>query len=82
MEENNQNNVILPKLLIWCCDTPPPTGNWTNVLWQNFSSCPQEISIPYLVEKHSDKLKNKLLTWIYDLGETKINKKRIVIHQL
>jgi surface carbohydrate biosynthesis protein (TIGR04326 family) len=80
MIDSNQHDLEHHTLFLWCSEKPAPVGHWTTVLWQNFSSNTNEISIPYLVEQQSDVLKKRLLAWIYDLGELKINHKRLIDH--
>lgn len=69
-------------LLIWDAEESPPNGNWTTVLWNSFGKVddPDVISIPTLIEEQSDILKARYLAWIYELGEVRINGKRLVDH--
>lgn len=69
-------------LLIWDCDKEPPPGDWLTALWQSYDTGKRAdvISIPQLVEDNSESLRAKYLAWIYDLGESKVNGKRIVDH--
>ena len=48
--------------------------------WQSYDSIGSHtnISIPRLVEEDSNSLRSSYLSLIYDLGETKINKKRVI----
>jgi surface carbohydrate biosynthesis protein (TIGR04326 family) len=68
--------------LLWDAELPPKRGDWTVVLWRSYgdSRAINEISIPNLVEKKSDKLKNGLLAWLYSLGESYFDEKRLVDH--
>lgn len=69
-------------LLVWDAEGLPPVGNWTTVLWSGFGKAddPNVISIPTLVETQADALKARYLAWIYELGEARINGKRLVDH--
>lgn len=69
-------------LLVWDAEGPPPVGDWTTVLWSSFGKAndPNVISIPTLVEEQADALRARYLAWIYELGETRINGKRLVDH--
>jgi surface carbohydrate biosynthesis protein (TIGR04326 family) len=69
-------------LLIWDKDGPPPDGDWITILWSSFegSSDTNIISIPALVEEQADALRTRYLAWIYELGETLINGKRLIDH--
>lgn len=69
-------------LLVWDTEGSPPSGDWTTVLWSSFANAtdPSTISIPKLVEEQADALKSRYLAWIYELGETFINGKRVIDH--
>lgn len=69
-------------LLVWDAEGSPPVGDWTTVLWSSFGKAndPRFISIPALVEEQADTLRARYLAWIYELGETRINGKRLVDH--
>ncbi len=71
-----------PTVLIWDSDGEPPAGNWLTVLWSNYDTKGRNdvVSIPFLVEKNAESLRARYLKWIHDLGETKVNGKRIVDH--
>lgn len=70
------------KWLIWDLDIQPPTGDWMVVFWKKHGNDLEQnqISIPSLVEERADELKKRLLGWIYDLGHTVIQKKRLIDH--
>lgn len=69
-------------LLVWDADVSPPVGDWITVLWSGFEKVNDRgiISIPMLVEARADALRAHYLAWIYELGETRINGKRLVDH--
>ncbi len=69
-------------LLIWDSLDSPPKGDWFTVLWSGFEdgTTPNAISIPQLVEDHDDELKARYLAWIYELGEKRIQGRRVVDH--
>lgn len=69
-------------LLLWDGKELPPAGNWAAVaLWRGFNDHNiATYSIPRLVEEHAHELRAQYLAWIYDLGETVINGKRLVDH--
>ena len=48
------------------------------ILWRSISNDKNIISIPSLIEKWSDSLKNEYLDWIYKLGNFKIRNKKII----
>lgn len=67
-------------LLVWDAKGLPPAGDWTTVLWGGFGDCaaPNAISIPRLLEANADRLRTRYLAWIYELGEMRINGRRLV----
>lgn len=66
-------------LLVWDTEGSPPSGNWTTILWSGFGKAndPGVISIPTLVEEQADTLRIRYLAWIHELGETRIDGKRL-----
>ena len=50
------------------------------VLWRDFGAHdnPHVISVPKCIEEHAEKLRSRFLAWVYDLGETIIEGKRLV----
>jgi surface carbohydrate biosynthesis protein (TIGR04326 family) len=73
---------MLDSVLVWDAEESPPFGDWTTVLWRGFvdSASPDAISMPNLVEDQADTLKARYLAWIYELGETRIEGRRLVDH--
>jgi surface carbohydrate biosynthesis protein (TIGR04326 family) len=69
-------------LIIWDSEELPPSSNEVIVLWRGFSggATPDMISIPSLIEKNAEAHKVRYLAWIYDLGETLIQGRRLVDH--
>ena len=66
------------QILIWDIEEEEPDSSSTILLWQSLSENKNSISIPRLVEKNSDHLKKIYLSWIYELGESQINHKRLI----
>lgn len=67
--------------IIWDAEGMPPEGEWTAVLWRRYGECgSQSYSIPRLVEEQADSLRERYLAWIYDLGESHIEDKRLIDH--
>lgn len=78
--QNSENRLV--SMFVWDAEGSPPVGNWTSVLWRSFgeSSSPDTVSIPKLVEANADVLRTSYLAWIYELGETCIQRRRLVDH--
>lgn len=68
------------RLLVWDAEGIPPVGDWITVLWSSFGEVGDTsvVSMPKLVEEQADTLRSRYLFWIYELGETRINDKRLV----
>lgn len=69
-------------LHVWDADGSPPVGDGTIVLWRQYASIqyPAAISIPEIVERHADALRASYLAWIHDLGEARIDGRRVIDH--
>ena len=69
-------------LLIWDVENPPDVTIGKVALWRSFSDGLSNniVSIPALVEKDADVLRQRYLSWIYALGESKIQGCRLVDH--
>jgi len=69
-------------LLVWDAEGSPPVGDWTTVLWRRYADPedPTVISITQRVEQEADELRARYLAWIYDLGETWFNGRRVIDH--
>lgn len=71
------------RLIILDGATPVQLGTFDRVvLWRSFTEVgfPDAISIPELVENDSNRLRSRFLGLIYELGELKIDGKRLVDH--
>ena len=77
MTQNFKNSDIL---LVWDSEGDVPNTFGTTVLWNSFKASTHDniISAPILVESYSHELRNKILGWIYHVGETRIKGTRIV----
>lgn len=72
----------LAKVVIWDADGSPPIGDCTTVLWRSFEDgvLPGVVSIPRLVDENADILRRRYLAWVYELGERRIEGRRLVEH--
>jgi len=67
--------------MIWDTDGLPPDGEWIPVLWRSYGESGRpSYSIPRLVEEHAESLRERYLAWIYNLGESRIDNKRLIDH--
>ncbi len=72
----------LEKVLVWDAVDLPPSADGTTVLWRGFAdgAADNVVSIPRRVEENSDALRARYLAWVYDLGELRIQGRRLVDH--
>lgn len=78
--QNNVENVST--LIVWDADGAPPIGDWVVVHWRDFenNSSLKDVSIPWLVERHSEDLRRRYLAWVYELGERHIQGSSLIDH--
>jgi surface carbohydrate biosynthesis protein (TIGR04326 family) len=71
-------------LLVWDDEGEPQVGDWTTVLWRQFSDINDSsaISIVNVVEQKAVELRARYLKWIYDLGVVTIDGKKVIDHLL
>lgn len=67
-------------VLVWDQETDPEPRGMAVLLWRSFRTdqCPGSISVPAWVEANADALRARLLAWLSDLGEHRIDGRRIV----
>lgn len=68
------------KAIIWDSVQPAPKGYNKTILWRTFllTDDPNLVSIPSLVEENASELKARYLSWVYELGQTRIGDKSLV----
>lgn len=70
--------------ILHICDNRLAISNndFTTLLWNDRpdKSSLNQVSIVEIVEANSDELRKRYLSWIYDLGEYKIDGKRVIDH--
>lgn len=84
--QNSNTTVTINKesepnsLLIWDLDALPLPEDCVTVLWRSYDTLNKDrfISIPKIVATNADKLRATYLAWIYQLGDSRINKKKVV----
>ena len=63
-------------VLIWDSETEIPKTEKATVLWKQYvdvDSSQNVVSLPEYIEKHSERLRNQFLEFVYDIGHSKIN---------
>ena len=69
-------------ILIWDLEEAPPPCNKIIIYWSRNCDRKNSISITKYVEENSDELRSKYLEWIYDLGESVVDGKKVIEHLL
>ena len=70
----------MDSILIWDSNCEPPVFTGYTVLWRSYSLNvdTRTVSIPLLIEQHSDLLKSRYLAWVYELGQSIFNDKSLI----
>jgi len=76
-----QNNLLCKALLILDTDIEPKYDDeFTIFNWNGYDEKNNSYSIPAFLERHSDRLRNKYLSFISGISESEIDNKTIVEH--
>ena len=70
-------------VLIWDSEFPAPSNYQVVILWRQFADKGQEvscISLPEYIELHADRLHDRFLGFVHDLGNTQIKGKSVQDH--
>lgn len=72
-------------ILIWDDCDPPELDkkyNHTVVLWCGYitKDFPNAVSMPQWVEDHADSIRQRYLSWIYEIGQTQIHGRSVIQH--
>ncbi|MBM3938510.1 MAG: hypothetical protein FJ333_07650, partial [Sphingomonadales bacterium] len=67
---------------VWDSEGSPPQESAFVVIWSNFQNSSESnfISLPSIIDNHSDDLRIDYLAWIYKLGETNLDGRRVLEH--
>jgi len=82
MSDCNEQQYSSSAILIWDSEDSLPLGDWITVLWRSYDYSGRDdvFSVPQLIEDKPDHLRSRYLAWIFELGETRVNGKRVVDH--
>jgi surface carbohydrate biosynthesis protein (TIGR04326 family) len=65
-------------LIVWDSNEPPPVNSDLVYRWQGYAENANVHSLLHYVETHGERLRQKYLAWIHDLGEVQIGGKRLI----
>jgi len=70
----------LSEILIWDEAGHPPVASGVTLLWRAFAEDETKgcVSIPQLIEENADNLRARYLSWVFELGESIIDDKRLI----
>lgn len=72
--------MIRQTLTLWDCVAEPPEADDLVYSWDGYSATGRGRSLLAYVDTHADRLRNKYLAWIHELGESQIDGKKLVDH--
>lgn len=67
-------------VVVWTLQGEPPADAGDVLLWQGYADGSGVQSVPRYLEAHAKRLRSSYLEFIHDLGEQRINGKRVVEH--
>lgn len=67
-------------VIVWDQNDDAPHGMNDVLCWQSYASGDRVSSIPRYLEHHAERLRARYLAFIHDLGESRVNGRRIVEH--
>jgi surface carbohydrate biosynthesis protein (TIGR04326 family) len=70
---------VTSEVVVWDLESQPP-GNEEVLSWRSHVSTASTRSIPRYLEDHAERLRAKYLAFIHDLGESRIDGRRVVDH--
>lgn len=67
-------------LIVWDYKADPPDSRGEVLCWQSYVQSGMIFSVPRYLEAHAERLRAKYIAFIHDLGESRIDGKRVVDH--
>ncbi|MDQ6770844.1 MAG: hypothetical protein M3Z54_12750 [Gemmatimonadota bacterium] len=67
-------------LVLWDSEAQPGDGAWLLYRWSGYEEHGSVRSLLRYVETRGERLREKYLSWIHELGETRIKGKRVIDH--
>lgn len=67
-------------MIVWDHNDDPPVSMGEVWCWQSYAHGDRVSSVPRYLEDHAERLRAKYLAFIHDLGETRIEGKRVIDH--
>ena len=71
---------MISPLIVWDCKADPPDSRGEVLHWQSYVQSGSIFSVPHYLEVHAERLRAKYVAFIHDLGESRIDGKRVVDH--
>jgi len=67
-----------PSVVLWDQADEPPTGDAEVLLWRRYTGTGSLQSVPGYLEAHAERIRDRYLRFIHDLGESLVNGCRLV----
>jgi surface carbohydrate biosynthesis protein (TIGR04326 family) len=74
------NPVANSVFTVWDSESAPPEALKSVCFWNGYTDDAERSSILTFCEDNADRLRKKYCQWVYDLGQTSINGRRVVEH--
>mgnify|MGYP006155304761 CR=1 FL=1 len=68
-------------LIVWDTDGEPPVGEGLVCVWNSYAVMDGAISVLRHVEENADRLRDRYLAWVDELGESRVGRRRVVDHR-
>ena len=79
-EGNALEEGVSALIILWDSNTKPPQHPGLTYTWDGYSEQETVRSLYRYVEAHGERLREKYLSWIHELGQSRIRKKRLIDH--
>ena len=67
-----------PAVVLWDRAEEPPTEDAEVLLWRKYAGGESQRSVPGYLEAHAERIRNRYLCFIHDLGQSPLNGRRLV----
>lgn len=79
-EGNALEEGVSALIILWDSNTKPPQHPGLTYTWDGYSEQETVRSLYRYVEAHGERLREKYLSWIHELGQSRIRQKRLIDH--
>ena len=80
LEELNQEDRTSSSIILWDASDQPVDCPGTTYTWEGYSEENGARSLYRYVETHAERLREKYLSWVHELGQSQIKQARLIDH--